>query len=44
MGMKVFVTGVTFCIGVLALKATSELLIVGGIFCVIGCIMLWFDK
>lgn len=44
MGMKIFVTGVTFCICVLALKLAAEFLIVGGVFCVIGCLLLWMDK
>lgn len=44
MGMKAFITGVTFCICVLALKMTTDFLIVGGVFCVIGCILVWLDK
>lgn len=44
MGMRIFVTGVTFCICVVALALKTEFLLVGGVFCVIGCILIWLDK
>lgn len=43
-GMKVFVTGITIALLAAVLTLSQPFLIVGAIFALIGCILLWLDK
>lgn len=43
-GMKIFITGVTFALLAAVLALSQPFLIVGGIFAAIGCVLVWLDK
>lgn len=43
-GMKVFVTGVTFTLFAAAAALSQPFLIVGCILAAVGCVLLWLDK